>query len=126
MLWYKKSFTIPQDWKQQHVLLHFEAVDWEAKVWVNGKLAGEHRGGYDDFSFDITAFLKTSHDQEIIISVWDPSNDGTQPAGKQYNKPRSIWYTSVTGIWQTVWLEPVPEFAINDFKVIPDVNDNIL
>ncbi|MEP6673684.1 MAG: sugar-binding domain-containing protein [Ferruginibacter sp.] len=126
MLWYKRKFTIPADWKEQHVALHFEAVDWKMTVWVNGKSIGGHSGGYDDFSFDITDALKKKGEQEIIISVWDPSNDGTQPAGKQYNKPRSIWYTSVTGIWQTVWIEPVPEFSINDFKIMPDVDKNNL
>ncbi|MEO7313359.1 MAG: sugar-binding domain-containing protein [Chitinophagaceae bacterium] len=120
-LWYKRNFTIPADWKDEKILLHFEAVDWETKVWVNGKLLGEHRGGYDDFSFDISSALNTSGTQEILLAVWDPSDSGFQPAGKQFNNPRSIWYTSSTGIWQTVWLEPVPEQHIDDFKLVPDI-----
>lgn len=125
-LWYKRKFTVPSTWKNQRLLLHFEGVDWEASVWVNGKELGRHQGGYDAFTYDVTDALKQSGEQEIIVSVWDPSNDGYQPAGKQYNNPRSIWYTSTTGIWQTVWLEPVPPISINDFKMIPDIGKQTL
>lgn len=125
-LWYKRKFTVPATWKNQRLLLHFEGVDWEASVWVNGKELGRHQGGYDAFTYDVTDALKQSGEQEIIVSVWDPSNDGYQPAGKQYNNPRSIWYTSTTGIWQTVWLEPVPPISINDFKMIPDIGKQTL
>lgn len=125
-LWYKRKFTVPSTWKNQRLLLHFEGVDWEASVWVNGKELGRHQGGYDAFTYDVTDALKPSGEQEIIVSVWDPSNDGYQPAGKQYNNPRSIWYTSTTGIWQTVWLEPVPPIFINDFKMIPDIDKQTL
>lgn len=124
-LWYKRTFTIPAGWKGQRIILHFEAVDWETTVWVNGRPMGQHRGGYDAFSFDITDALTTG-DQEVLLSVWDPSNDGDQPAGKQYNTPRSIWYTPTTGIWQTAWLEPVPAVAIEDFKILPDIDNKTL
>lgn len=125
-LWYHKKFSVPADWKGQHVLLHFEAVDWQTTVWVNGKELGTHEGGYDAFSFDITSALKAAGDNEIILSVWDPSDAGYQPAGKQWNNPRSIWYTPTTGIWQTVWMEPVPEVSIKDFKIVTDINTGTL
>jgi beta-galactosidase/beta-glucuronidase len=125
-LWYKRIFTVPPGWKNQRILLHFEAVDWETIVWVNGKEMGNHQGGYDDFTFDITDALKPAGEQEIVVSVWDPSDAGYQPAGKQWNKPRGIWYTPTTGIWQTVWMEPVPKISINDFKLIPDISTQTL
>ena len=108
-LWYRRTFRIPKTWKKKRVLINFEAVDWETRVLVNGEEAGSHKGGYDPFFFDITDHLKRRGDQEIVLSVWDPVNEGTQPRGKQVGNPRGIWYTSVTGIWATVWLEPVPE-----------------
>ncbi|MDB5231969.1 MAG: lacZ 3 [Chitinophagaceae bacterium] len=125
-LWYHKTFTVPAAWKNKHVLLHFEAVDWETKVSVNGRELGIHQGGYDAFSFDITSALKNSGDQHIVVSVWDPSNAGYQPQGKQWNNPRSIWYTATTGIWQTAWLEPVNEVSITDFKLVPDIHTKTL
>jgi len=123
-LWYRRTFQIPAKWKGKRVLLHFGAVDWEATVWINGKELGTHRGGYDPFTFDITDALKDSGKQEIVLSVWDPTDAGSQPRGKQVRKPHGIWYTAVTGIWQTVWLEPVPEAYIRSIKVEPDVDGN--
>jgi hypothetical protein len=120
-LWYRRLFTVPADWAGQRVLLHFGAVDWEAVVWVNGKKLGEHRGGYDSFSFDITDALKEGGEQEVVVGVWDPTSSGTQPRGKQVNNPSGIYYTPSTGIWQTVWLEPVPAAHIESLKIIPDV-----
>src|SRR5262245_22931019 len=101
-LWYRRTVTVPGDWAGRRVLLHFGAVDWEARVWVNGKKVGEHRGGYDPFSFDVTDALKKSGDQEVVVGVWDPSDGGPQPRGKQVKKPEGIYYTPITGIWQTV------------------------
>ena len=123
-LWYRRTFRVPRKWKGQRVLLHFGAVDWDTTVWVNGKEMGRHKGGYDPFTFDITDALKKSGSQEVVLSVWDPTNDGTQPRGKQVNRPGGIWYTAVTGIWQTVWLEPVPETYISGLKIIPDVDNS--
>jgi hypothetical protein len=80
-LWYRRAFTIPRGWKGRNVLLHFGAVDWETTVWVNGKEVGSHRGGYDGFSFDITAALKPSGEQKIVMAVWDPTDAGYQPRG---------------------------------------------
>ena len=94
----------------------------EATVYVNGQKLGTHQGGYDPFSLDITDALKASGSQELMISVWDPTSKGTQPRGKQVINPRGIWYTPVTGIWQTVWLEPVPDQAIASLKITPDID----
>jgi len=121
-LWYRRTFEIPKKWNDKRVLLHFGAVDWDATVWVNGKKLGNHRGGYDPFSFDITDALKDKGAQEIILSVWDPTNTGTQPRGKQVLKPGGIWYTAVTGIWQTVWLEPVADTYLQSLRVFSDID----
>jgi hypothetical protein len=106
-LWYRRFIKIPEKWDDRRVLLHFGAVDWETTVWINGTEIGQHRGGYDAFSFDITDALNKDEYQEIVVSVWDPTEDGHQPRGKQTRDPHGFWYTAVTGIWQTVWLEPV-------------------
>lgn len=126
LLWYLHQFTIPSDWHDKRVLLHFEAVDWMTTVWINEKKAGTHKGGYDPFTFDITDLLNSSGKQKLKVSVWDPTSDGTQPRGKQVNEPDGIWYTSTTGIWQTVWIEPVPESFINSFQAIPDIDNQTL
>jgi len=120
-LWYRRTFTVPEAWSGRRVLLHFDAVDWEAEVWVNGTSIGSHRGGYDPFSFDVTDALRESPEQEVVVAVWDPTDQGTQPRGKQVNQPRGIWYTAVTGIWQTVWLEPVPDASIARVTTVPDL-----
>jgi beta-galactosidase/beta-glucuronidase len=119
-LWYRRAFraTAP---KGSRVLLHFGAVDWRAEVFVNGKSLGTHEGGYDPFSFDITDALKPqTKDQELVVSVWDPTDTGLQPRGKQVLNPTGIWYTAVTGIWQTVWLETVPAAHIDHLVLTPD------
>jgi hypothetical protein len=121
-LWYRRTFDVPAKWIGRRVLLQFGAVDWEAVVTVNGKEVGTHRGGYDPFIFDITDALKLNNPQEIVVAVWDPTDTGTQPRGKQVRKPESIWYTPTTGIWQTVWLEPVPEVRIDDLRITPDID----
>ncbi len=126
VLWYEKTITIPSSYLKETVLLHFGAVDWLCDVYVNGKHVGNHQGGYDPFNFDITAALKKGSNQKITVRVWDPSNDGPQPRGKQVKDPRTIWYTSVTGIWQTVWLESVPKTYITATKQTPDVDNKAL
>src|SRR5438477_566906 len=100
------------------------AGDWETTVWVNGKEVGTHRGGYDPFTVDLSSALKRSGEQEIVVSVWDPSDAGPQPRGKQVRRPNSIWYTPTTGIWQTVWLEPVEETYIKALRITPNVDNN--
>ncbi|WP_231491672.1 glycoside hydrolase family 2 protein [Pedobacter sp. Leaf170] len=122
ILWYKNNITIPSTLKNKEVLLHFGAVDWQTEVYVNGKLAGMHEGGFDPFSFNITALLKKGNVQEINVKVWDPTDEGPQPRGKQVKKPEGIWYTPVTGIWQTVWIEGVAKTHIQNTKQTPDID----
>lgn len=124
ILWYHRNFKIPSKWRKDRVLLHFGAVDWEAVVFVNGKKVGMHQGGYDPFSFDITDALNDSGYQELEVRVWDPTSDGNQARGKQVINPSGIWYTPVSGIWQTVWLEPVPERSIKAIRILPDIDDH--
>jgi hypothetical protein len=121
-LWYRRSFEIVDAPDDHRWLLHFGAVDWYASVYVNGALVGEHRGGYDPFSFDITDALHPGAEQELVVGVWDPTDQGNQPRGKQVLEPHGIWYTAVTGIWQTVWLEPVPASHITSLKIVPNVD----
>ncbi len=125
-LWYQRTFTLPEAWKNRKILLHFGAVDWKADVWVNDIKVGSHAGGYTPFSFEITPYLSKSGNQKLMVRVWDPSDRGYQPCGKQVGKPSGIWYTSVTGIWQTVWLEPVSPAYISGLKSIPDLDGGTL
>ena len=119
-LWYRRSFTLPKSWRGQRVLLHFGAVDWQADIWVNGIKAGTHTGGYTPFCLDITEALQAG-ENTLTVKVWDGTDTGFQPRGKQVSKPGGIWYTSVTGIWQTVWLEPVPQQHIAGLRTTPDL-----
>lgn len=122
-LWYNTTFDVPAAWKGQKILLHFDAVDWETTVWLNDKKVGGHKGGSDPFTFDITPYLKKGT-QELVLSVWDPTDTGTQSRGKQVLDPKGIWYTPVTGIWQTVWLEPVPKAHIQSIIPQADIDKN--
>ena len=124
-LWYRRTFELPKR-PAGRMLLHFGGVDWDVAVMLNGKEVGRHRGGYDPFTIDVTEALKPSGRQELVVSVWDPTNKGYQPRGKQVNKPGGIFYTAVTGIWQTVWLEPVPETSIARMVLVPDVDTSEL
>lgn len=126
VLWYKHNFAITAAMRKGKVLLHFGAVDWATEVFVNGAKVGEHKGGYDPFTFDITAALKKGTNQDIAVRVWDPSDDGPQPRGKQVKTPEGIWYTPVTGIWQTVWLETVPQTYIESITKTPDIDQKQL
>ncbi len=125
-LWYKRSFTVPSSWKSKKVLLHFGAVDWKAEVWVNDIKVGTHKGGYTPFSFDVTSFLNKTGDQKVVVKVWDPSDKGEQPRGKQVHNPNGIWYTPVTGIWQTVWLEPVADKFIKNLRAVSNIDNSTL
>lgn len=120
-LWYRRTFHIPLGWKHKSVLLHFGAVDWKAEIFLNSVKLGTHAGGYTPFSFDISPYLVPG-DQELVVKVWDGTDKSYQPRGKQVSNPRGIWYSSVTGIWQTVWLEPVSSKYITRVKCIPDVD----
>ena len=121
-VWYKRTFEIPAQWKGKNVLLHFGAVDWKADVWVNDVKIGSHAGGYTPFSFDLTPFLNKSGIQKLVVRVWDGTDSGFQPRGKQVSKPNGIWYTPVTGIWQTVWLEPVNAKHIENLRTVSDID----
>ena len=137
---YRRSFATPEMAKDGRLLLHFGASDWETVVSVNGQKVGEHRGGYDPFSFDITDALKptesnpkrergtaaTDAENELVVAVSDPTDGSFQPRGKQIRKPHGIWYTPTTGIWQTVWLEPVPKTYVRALQITPDLDKNIV
>ena len=122
-LWYRRTFTVPAAWRTngQRVLLHFGAVNWDSTVSVNGKDMGEHKGGYDGFSDDITDALQAGQNT-LVVSAQNPVADNTQVLGKQRLRPGGIFYTAATGIWQSVWLEPVPGQHITDLKITPDVD----
>jgi hypothetical protein len=120
---YGRQFEIPRSWQGRRIRLHFGAVDWQARVFVNDRQVGEHRGGYDPFWFDITEFLGSGK-QQLYVEVNDPTDAGAQPHGKQHLKPEGIWYTPTTGIWQTVWLEPLPPTAIEKLRIQPDVDNS--
>ena len=124
-LWYNRSFDVPSNWKNKRVLLHFGAVDWKADVWVNGINVGQHTGGFVPFSFDVTEALKKGGN-DLTVRVWDPTDKGPQPRGKQVSNPEGIWYTPVSGIWQTVWLEPVAETYITGLRTTPNIDNRQL
>ena len=121
-LWYRREFSVPAGWSGKRVLLHFGAVDYESEVFVNGTSMGVHKGGYDPFTYDVTDALNGDGVQELIVRVYDPTDLGGQPRGKQTLHPGGIMYTSTTGIWQTVWMEPVTAGGIENVKIVPDVD----
>ena len=123
-IWYRRSFEVPAAWKGKRVILNFGAVDYESEVYVNGRSVGLHRGGYDPFHYDVTDALKDGGDgpQELVVRVFDPTIEAGQPRGKQTTAPGGIMYTPTTGIWQTVWLEPIAPGGVRDLKITPDVD----
>lgn len=125
-LWYKSTFSLAKLSRGNQLLLHFGAVDWRCDVYVNGKKVGRHEGGFDPFTFNITDALKKGKQQDIALRVWDPTDEGPQPRGKQINNPHGIWYTPVTGVWQTVWTEEVPSTYIASTRQTPDVDGSSL
>ncbi|PTS96483.1 beta-galactosidase [Pedobacter sp. HMWF019] len=126
VLWYNHIIDIPSFMNHKEIMLHFGAADWQAEVFVNGKSAGLHEGGFDAFTFNITNLLKKGSKQEIKVRIWDPTDEGPQPRGKQQRKPEGIWYTPVTGIWQTVWIEALPKTHIVSTKQTPDIDAKTL
>ncbi|MFA3839162.1 PA14 domain-containing protein [Streptomyces aureus] len=126
-MWYRRTFTVPKGWKVgdgKRLQLNFGAVDWQSEVYVNGKKVADHKGGYDKFSADITDALKPGRTQELIVGVYDPTDaqgGENPPVGKQRLDPSGIWYTPSSGIWQTVWMEPVAADHAADLKITPDV-----
>lgn len=126
-VWYRREFVLPENWEGDRVKLHFGAVDYEARVYVNGKKAGVHRGGYTSFAFEITSLLQPGRN---TVAVWavDDVRSGSQPSGKQSKLYHShdCDYTRTTGIWQTVWLEALPGSFIRDYKLIPQLQNGSL
>ncbi|MEU9245778.1 PA14 domain-containing protein [Streptomyces sp. NPDC048385] len=126
-MWYRRTFTVPSGWRigsGKHLQLNFGAVDWKAEVYVNGTKVAEHQGGYDKFSADVTDALRPGRTQELIVGVYDPTdaaNGENPPIGKQRLDPSGIWYTPTSGIWQTVWMEPVATDHVDSLKLTPDV-----
>lgn len=120
-LWYERTFSVPGKWHGKRVLLHFGAVDWKTDVWVNGIAVGSHTGGFTPFAFDITEAL-AKNGNTLRVRVWDPTEKSYQPRGKQSDRPEGIWYSSVSGIWQTVWLEAVPQRYIREVRTTPDLD----
>lgn len=124
-LWYSRTFTLPAKWKGDDVLLNFGAVDWKAEVWVNGVRVGTHTGGYAPFSLNITEALRHGTNT-LVVKVTDACDARQQPVGKQRNNSFGIWYSPVTGIWQTVWLEPVAPTHIKRLRITPDIDRRVL
>lgn len=120
-IWYERTFTVPSKWKGRNILLNFGGVDWKSEVFVNGQRVGEHKGGYDPFSYDITPYLKKSGKQTLTVKVFDASDNSLQPRGKQCLVNTGIWYTPVSGIWQTVWMEPVNKTHIESYYPVSDL-----
>ncbi len=125
-LWYERSFTVPSSWKGKDVMLNFGAVDWQCDVWVNDVKVGAHKGGFTPFSINVTQALAAKGDNVLKVRVWDPTDRGYQPRGKQVERPEGIWYTPVTGIWQTVWLEPVAKSHITGLRIQSDIDAHTL
>ena len=121
---YRRTFTVPADWKGRNLMLNFEAVDWECEVYVNGQRAGMHQGGYDNFAIDVTKYLVDGDEQELVVKVYDPTDMGGQPRGKQTLSPGGIMYTSTSGIWQSVWMEPVKSLHIEKYTVVPNIDNS--
>ncbi|MFI8208248.1 AbfB domain-containing protein [Streptomyces werraensis] len=132
-LWYKRTFNVPSGWDGRRVQLHFGASDWRTTVWVNDRQAGAvHDGGYDSFSYDITDLLDRGGVNTVVVSVWDPTQTGSQAVGKQRlndvqpHPGGGIFYTAASGIWQTVWLEPTSAAHITRLDMVPDLTNNRL
>lgn len=124
LLWYRRKFTLPKDYEGKEILLHFGAVDWKCRVWVNGIFVGEHTGGYCPFSLKITDAVRFDAENELTVEVYDPTDDGWQQRGKQVLKTHGFWYTATSGIWQTVWIEPVSYAHFKSVKTIPDIDSS--
>jgi hypothetical protein len=125
-MWYRRTFTVPASWHGGRLLLHFQAVDYQATVYVNGVKVATHKGGYDAFSADVTDALKRTGPQELLVGVDDTTDIGGQPVGKQRQSGDGIFYTPSSGIWQTVWMEPVAAAHIDRLDTTPDLSAKTL
>lgn len=122
-LWYRKKFILDDCFEGKRAILHFEAVDWRCMVFFNGKPIGTHQGGYLPFSFDVTTYLREGYN-ELVVRAYDPTETGWQDRGKQTRKSKGFWYTATSGIWQTVWLEPVAEQHIEELRLTPNIDNS--
>ncbi|NUP66452.1 MAG: glycoside hydrolase family 2 [Nonomuraea sp.] len=120
-MWYRRTFEVPRAWRGERLLLHLDAVDWQAAIYVNGRQVGAHQGGYGRITVDVTDALDRTGPQELVVGVTDPTDAGAQPIGKQRLNPSGIWYTAVSGIWQTVWMEPVKADRVDRVDTVPDL-----
>ena len=124
-LWYRTSFTVPSAWKGKRLMLNFDAVDWKTVVYVNDIQIGSHTGGYTHFSFDVTPYLKSGANS-LVLKVEDATDNDFQPRGKQVSNPSGIWYTAVSGIWQSVWMEPVAPAHVTDYNVVSSIKEKAI
>lgn len=124
-LWYKTTFTVPSAWKGKRLMLNFDAVDWKTVVYVNDIQIGSHTGGYTHFSFDVTPYLKSGANS-LVLKVEDATDNDFQPRGKQVSNPSGIWYTAVSGIWQSVWMEPVAPAHVTDYNVVSSIKEKAI
>ena len=120
-MWYRKVFKLPSTWRGQRILLHFGAVDQIATVWVNNQQVAYHEGGFTEFSADITRALRPGSLQELTVRVEDRNETNPFPVGKQRNTPEGLFYTGSSGIWQTVWMEPVHTAHIDKLDITSDL-----
>ncbi len=123
--WYRRTFTVPAAWNGQRIILHLDAVNWQATVYVNGQTVGVHKGGMIRSAMTSPPYLNGGTN-ELIVQVYSPEDNGGQPRGKQTLYPGGIMYTSSSGIWQPVWLEPVDASGISSLQIIPDVDNSRL
>jgi len=121
--WYRRTFVVPPGWSGNRIILHLDAVNWQSEVFVNGQSLGVHKGGYDGFSYDATPFLSGSGAQELLVRVYNPADNGSQPRGKQTLYPGGIMYTTASGIWRSVWLEPVSASGVQGLVMTPDLDN---
>lgn len=122
--WYRRTFQLDETWRDKRIFLHFGAVDWYSEIWINGNRVGEHHGGYDPFTFEISDQVDWAKENELVVAVKDPTDTGSQPRGKQKLSPEGIWYTPASGIWQTVWLEPVEDSFIRELQITPNFEES--
>lgn len=125
-LWYEREFELPRRWQRRDILLHLGAVDYKADVWINDSLVISHEGGYGEMTVNVSRHLYRKGLQRIVVRVWDPTDSGSQPRGKQVANPNGIWYTPVSGIWQTVWIEPVDLNYLEDLRVTTDIDEGTI
>ena len=125
-LWYEREFELPRRWLRKDILLHLGAVDYKADVWINDSLVISHEGGYGEMTANVSRHLYRKGLQRIVVRVWDPTDSGSQPRGKQVTNPNGIWYTPVSGIWQTVWIEPVDLNYLEDLRITTDIDEGTI